>query len=128
MSLGGISARLRHDDRHALAQRIEHDPRLDRLILRAQQGAGVDRQLGQVAQAALGDLSAAAKALERESATIARRLESTVDTGALELRATARELRQGAEQLSRAAERLRDPRAALLGPSPAQLGPGEKLP
>ncbi|HQY27815.1 MAG TPA: MlaD family protein [Burkholderiaceae bacterium] len=84
--------------------------------------------LGRQAQAALGDLSAAAKALERESATIARRLESTVDTGALELRATARELRQGAEQLSRAAERLRDPRAALLGPSPAQLGPGEKLP
>ncbi len=84
--------------------------------------------LGRQAQAALGDLSAAAKALERESAAVARRLESTADTGALELRATARELRQGAEQLSRAAERLRDPRAALLGPSPAQLGPGEKLP
>jgi hypothetical protein len=84
--------------------------------------------IGRQAQSALADLSAAAKALERGSAAIAQRLESTADTGALELRATARELRQGAEQLSRAAERLRDPRAALLGPSPAQLGPGEKLP
>ena len=83
---------------------------------------------GRQAQAGLADLSAAAKALERESAAIARRLDSTADAGALELRATARELRQGAEQLSRAAERLRDPRAALLGPSPAQLGPGETLP
>lgn len=82
--------------------------------------------LGRQAQATLADLSAAAKALERESAAIAQRLDATADAGALELRATARELRHGAEQLSRAAERLRDPRAALLGPSPAQLGPGEK--
>ncbi|MCZ7559832.1 MAG: MlaD family protein [Burkholderiaceae bacterium] len=83
--------------------------------------------LGRQAQATLADLSAAAKALERESAAIAQRLDVTADAGALELRTTARELRHGAEQLSRAAERLRDPRAALLGPSPAQLGPGEKL-
>lgn len=97
----------------------------------ARQGSDVLRDiepLGRQAQAGLADLSAAAKALERESAAIARRLDSTADAGALELRATARELRQGAEQLSRAAERLRDPRAALLGPSPAQLGPGETLP
>ncbi|RPH67625.1 MAG: MCE family protein [Burkholderiales bacterium] len=97
----------------------------------AQQGSAALRDiepLGRQAQAALGDLSAAARALERDSAAIARRLESTADAGALELRATARELRQGAEQLSRAAERLRDPRAALLGPSPAQLGPGETPP
>lgn len=97
----------------------------------AQEGSAALREiepLGRQAQAALGDLSAAARALERESATIARRLEATADAGGLELRATARELRQGAEQLSRAAERLRDPRAALFGPSPAQLGPGEKLP
>ncbi|MCO5106300.1 MAG: MlaD family protein [Burkholderiaceae bacterium] len=97
----------------------------------ADDGSAVLREMqplpGQ-AQAALADLSAAARALERESATVAKRLESTADAGVLELRATARELRQGAEQLSRAAERLRDPRAALLGPSPAQLGPGEKLP
>ncbi len=84
--------------------------------------------LGRQAQATLADLSAAARALERESAAVTQRLGSTADAGVLELRATARELRQGAEQLSRVAERLRDPRAALLGPSPAQLGPGERLP
>lgn len=84
--------------------------------------------LGRLAHMTLGDLSAAAKALERDSAAIARKLDASVDAGTLELRVTARELRHGAEQLSRAAERLGDPRAALLGPSPAQLGPGEKLP
>ncbi len=84
--------------------------------------------LGRLAHTTLGDLSAAAKALERDSAAIARKLDASVDAGTLELRVTARELRHGAEQLSRAAERLGDPRAALLGPSPAQLGPGEKLP
>ncbi len=83
--------------------------------------------LGRQTQATLADLSAAAKALERDSAAIAQRLDATADAGALELRATARELRHGAEQLARAAEQFRDPRAALLGPSPDQLGPGEKL-
>lgn len=77
------------------------------------------------AQAALGSVSQAARALERESTAVVQRLDSAADAGALELRATARELRRSAEQVSRAAERLADPRAALLGPSPAQLGPGE---
>jgi phospholipid/cholesterol/gamma-HCH transport system substrate-binding protein len=83
------------------------------------------RPLGRQGQVALGELSAAARTLEREAAAIARRFESTADTGALELHLTARELRRGTEQLSRALERLGDPRAVLLGPSPAQLGPGE---
>ncbi|MCM5571839.1 MlaD family protein [Burkholderiaceae bacterium FT117] len=73
----------------------------------------------------LADLSAAARALERESAAVVQRLETATDAGAMELRVTARELRGSAESLARAAERLGDPAAAILGPSQQQLGPGE---
>ncbi|MGD9945020.1 MAG: MlaD family protein [Burkholderiaceae bacterium] len=84
--------------------------------------------IGHQVNSALADLSSAAKTLERESALVARRLEHSVDAGALELRATARDLRGSAEMVSRAADRLREPSAALLGPTNRQLGPGEVLP
>ncbi len=74
---------------------------------------------------ALADISSAARALERESATIVAQLEAAADSGAMELRVTARELRSSIESLGRAAERLRDPASVLLGPVSEQIGPGE---
>jgi hypothetical protein len=79
------------------------------------------------AEATLRDVSRAIAQLERETATIASRIETAADSGVLEVRATAQELRESAEILARTVDRLRDPRSALLGPRPGQLGPGEKL-
>lgn len=79
------------------------------------------------ADATLRDLSRAAQALERATATLATSLDQATHSGALELRATAQELRASAEILARAADRLQDPRAVIWGPNPAQLGPGEQL-
>lgn len=98
---------------------------IDRLSRQAAETLSGIQPLVSDAQAALGSVSRAAHALERESTAVVGRFDSAADAGTLELRATARELRHSAEQVSRAVERLNDPRAALLGPSPAQLGPGE---
>jgi phospholipid/cholesterol/gamma-HCH transport system substrate-binding protein len=90
--------------------------------------ASIAKQVGPLsdqARATLASLSAAARVLERESASVIERLETSADAGGIELRLTARELRGSAEALARAAERLRDPSAAILGPSRSQLGPGE---
>ncbi|MFP5406276.1 MAG: MlaD family protein, partial [Gammaproteobacteria bacterium] len=91
----------------------------------ARAGAQID-PLSKQARTALADLSAAARALERESSGVVKRLETAADAGGIELRLTARELRGSAESLARAAERISNPAGAILGPSPAQLGPGEK--
>lgn len=78
------------------------------------------------AKAVLADLSSAARALQRESATVIDRLGTATDAGSMELRVTARELRVSAEALALAAQRLSDPAAALLGPAKGQYGPGER--
>jgi phospholipid/cholesterol/gamma-HCH transport system substrate-binding protein len=96
--------------------------------------AAVDRvatsaqPVAQQAQVTLRDLSKAVHAFERVTAALAARLEGAVDSGSLEIRATAVEMRATAERLSRAAERWQDPRAMIFGPGKAQLGPGEALP
>jgi phospholipid/cholesterol/gamma-HCH transport system substrate-binding protein len=79
------------------------------------------------ANATMRELARAVQALERDTTTLARRLEQATDSGAHEIRATAQELRSSAEILSRAADRLQDPRAVIFGPSAAQLGPGERM-
>jgi phospholipid/cholesterol/gamma-HCH transport system substrate-binding protein len=84
----------------------------------------LDPMLAQTTSA-LADVSSAARALERESAAIVAQFEAAADSGAMELRVTARELRSSIESLGRAAERLRDPTSVLLGPASEQLGPGE---
>jgi len=89
-----------------------------------QMAGQLDPMLAQTA-GALADVSAAARALERESSAIVAQFEAVADSGAMELRVTARELRSSIESLGRAAERLRDPTSVLLGPASEQLGPGE---
>ena len=79
------------------------------------------------ADATLRDLARAVQSLERETTSLAKRLEQATDSSAHEIRATAQELRSSAEILSRAADRLQDPRAVIFGPSAAQLGPGERM-
>jgi phospholipid/cholesterol/gamma-HCH transport system substrate-binding protein len=79
------------------------------------------------ADVALRELASTARALERETTALTKRLDHAADGSMLEIRATAQELRSSAEILSRAADRLQDPRAAIFGPSPGQLGPGERL-
>jgi len=89
-------------------------------------GAGAQPAFKQ-AEATMRELARAVRALESETTTLAKRLDHTADTGALEIRATAQELRATAEIFARAADRLQDPRAVILGPGAAQLGPGERM-
>ncbi len=74
------------------------------------------------------DLTNAVKRLEQASTAMLANADNALDSGALELRATATELRNSAQIVSRTLDRLQDPRAALLGADKAQLGPGEALP
>lgn len=89
-------------------------------------GAGAQPAFKQ-AEATMRELARAVRALERETTTLAKRLDHAADTGALEIRATAQEMRATAEIFARAADRLQDPRAVILGPGAAQLGPGERM-
>jgi len=91
-----------------------------------QVGASV-KPVATQADSTLRDLARAVQSLERETTTLAKRLDQAADVGAHEMRATTQELRASAETLSRAADRLQDPRALIFGPSPAQLGPGEQM-
>lgn len=75
----------------------------------------------------LREATRAIERLEREAATVGRRIDGAAEVSTLEIRATAQELRESAAILARAVDRLRDPRSALLGPSREQLGPGERL-
>ncbi|MEO7851233.1 MAG: MlaD family protein [Rubrivivax sp.] len=74
------------------------------------------------------DLANAVQRLEQASTALLSNADNAVDTGVLELRATANELRSSAQIVSRTLDRLADPRAAVIGPSEAQLGPGEVAP
>lgn len=78
------------------------------------------------AEATLRDVSRTVERFERDMNAVAQRVETAVDTGSLEISATAQELRASAEILARTLDRLGDLRSALFGPSPQRLGPGER--
>jgi phospholipid/cholesterol/gamma-HCH transport system substrate-binding protein len=80
------------------------------------------------ARRALAQVASAADVVQRQAASSAQRLETTMVGIDDQLRAAVAELRLSTEAATRSLDRLREPRAALLGPSPAQLGPGEVLP
>jgi phospholipid/cholesterol/gamma-HCH transport system substrate-binding protein len=78
-------------------------------------------------EATLRNASRTLERVERESAAVARRFDTALEAGTLELGATTREIRATAELLARTADRFAEPRALLFGPSERQLGPGERL-
>ena len=86
------------------------------------------REFTRATKALQADVSRSLAKLDSSTAGLARQADQTMDTGVLELRATASELRSSAEQMARALSRLQDPRAALVGPGQQQLGPGEQKP
>jgi phospholipid/cholesterol/gamma-HCH transport system substrate-binding protein len=88
--------------------------------------AGHDlRPVLEQAQRTMTDISAAARALEKQAAYLSQSVGSTVTSSGEQLTAAAVELKATGTTLSRLLDRLQDPRAALLGPSSAQRGPGE---
>ncbi|MGH6610883.1 MAG: MlaD family protein [Burkholderiaceae bacterium] len=73
----------------------------------------------------LKDVSAAAFALEKQTAQLARTFADTAASTDEQLTVAVNELRTTVEAATRLLDQLRDPRAALLGPSKGQRGPGE---
>lgn len=84
--------------------------------------------VGQNANAALKEATAAMESLQRDLALISEQIQQFTETGALELTNVSRDVRTSADTLTTAGQRLANPRDILFGPVPQQLGPGEKLP
>ena len=73
----------------------------------------------------LKDVSTAALALEKQTASLARTFSDAASTTDDQLAAAVVELHGAVESMTRLLDQLRDPRAALFGPGKAQRGPGE---
>ncbi|MFP5404285.1 MAG: MlaD family protein [Gammaproteobacteria bacterium] len=84
--------------------------------------------VGQNANAALKEATAAMELLQHDLALISEQIQQFTETGALELTNVSRDVRTSADTLTTAGQRLANPRDILFGPGPQQLGPGEKLP
>jgi phospholipid/cholesterol/gamma-HCH transport system substrate-binding protein len=79
----------------------------------------------QQAERTMKEISEATASLERQAATLAQSVGSTVTSSGDQFAAAVSELRATSATLDRLLDRLQDPRAALLGPTPTQRGPGE---
>jgi phospholipid/cholesterol/gamma-HCH transport system substrate-binding protein len=84
--------------------------------------------VGQNADAALQEASAAMASLQRDASLISEQIQQLTETGVLQLTNVSRDVRTSAETLNTAGQRLSNPRTILFGPGQQQLGPGEKMP
>ena len=90
------------------------------------EGSIVD--IGQNANIALKEATAAMEKLQRDAGLISGQIQQLTETGTLELTNVSRDVRTSADVLTTAGQRLSNPHAILFGPGKKQLGPGEKLP
>ncbi|MHB1213770.1 MAG: MlaD family protein [Thiobacillus sp.] len=90
------------------------------------EGSIVD--VGQNADTALKEATAAMENLQHEASLISGQIQQLTETGTLELTNISRDVRTSADTLTNAGQHLSNPRAILFGPDKQQLGPGEKLP
>ncbi len=89
---------------------------------------GTITSVGQNADTALKEATAAIDKLQRDANRISERVQQFGETGTLEMTNMSRDVRTSADALTTAGQRLSDPGAILFGPNKKQLGPGETLP
>lgn len=93
----------------------------------ATRAEGTIVSVGQNADAALKEATAAMEKLQRDAGQISGQIQMLSETGTLEMTGISRDVRTSADVLTTAGQRLSNPRAILFGPDKKQLGPGEKL-
>jgi len=81
--------------------------------------------LNKQARASLQEITGAIGEMREDVARLAARADRLMESGDVELRATAEALRSAADSLRATAGRLRDPRQVIFGPPEGGLGPGE---
>lgn len=89
---------------------------------------GTITSVGQNADVALKEATAAIDTLQRDASLISERVQQLGETGTLEMTNIGRDVRTSADALTKAGQRLSNPDAILFGPHKKQLGPGETLP
>jgi phospholipid/cholesterol/gamma-HCH transport system substrate-binding protein len=93
----------------------------------ATRAEGTIVSVGQNADTALKEATAAMEKLQRDAGQISGQIQMLSETGTLEMTGISRDVRTSADVLTTAGQRLSNPRAILFGPDKKQLGPGEKL-